>query len=283
MDVIDQALKGFGKPEKKDVISQAISDLKIQEKPTDVISQAISGYEPPKEEPFLKQYYRWLHTETEPPKSVYDYLTRIIPKSTSATTVGLAEFLYYGTKSFSDPMYEFTKDLVIRGKPIGQAAKERGLQLGKGILDMALGFGEFMGEPVGVYGWERMKKRWLTDPAGVALVVAPFLKALPGAIKTAKAPKIPTATFERARGVRGQLQKVYDWMDVQAPLIRAGAESTSVSVKNFPAVKIFETEKALDVAKKVRKLDLGDKPRIDVTLRAANSIPESAVPKNACG
>lgn len=220
----------------------------------------------PEEDSFLIGYYKWLHTETEPPKSVYDFLTRVIPKSASSTAVGLAEFPYYAVKTTTDPMYEFAKDLIIRDKPIWKSAKERGLQLGKGILDMAIGFGEFMGEPIGIYGWERFKNRWLTDPVGAGLAISVWAKGIKG---KGKKPIGIMPKQEFGTKAPGTLRKVYEWLDIQAKFTRSEAESTGIAIKGFPTMKIVEQKHALEVAKKLRKLGLEEGEGLEVTLRAA--------------
>lgn len=215
---------------------------------------------------FLVDYYNWLHSPTEPAKGnslvqkTYDYLTRIIPKSVAGTTVGLAEFPYLTIKSFTDPIL----DLAKHGSPIKTAE-----EIGKSAWQLIDGIARFMGEPIGVYGWEKLKDKWATDPAAGIVGVLPTAKGV-GGLRGTKS--IPTEFGAKAKGFKEVARKVYDWIDVEAPFQRAGAKRTGIAVKTYHAKRIVEQERALQAAKRdLRPFDLTPEEGMQVTFRAGDS------------
>ncbi|MHA1909634.1 MAG: hypothetical protein ACW98Y_20205, partial [Candidatus Thorarchaeota archaeon] len=134
---------------------------------------------------FLKGYYDFLHTETEMPKNVSDFFNRVVAESTSKTTVGLVEFPYHAVKSVTDPLLEEISNVVYGKKSLLQADIDLAKKLGKTSKDLAMGVSQFIGEPIGLYGWEIFKKRWASDPAGAIVAVAPMLRGAAPQVKKA--------------------------------------------------------------------------------------------------
>ena len=133
------------------------------------------------EDGFFKGYYRWLHSPTKEATGLKDWLTRVVPKSVSGTAVGLAEFPYFAIKSFTDPLINLASDLTtssdtenVEAKIIAPALKKRGKEIGKAAWSIVDGMAKFMGEGIGVYGWDKMKRKWLSDPAAGAVALYPF-------------------------------------------------------------------------------------------------------------
>ncbi|QGH73435.1 MAG: protein of unknown function DUF3990 [Podoviridae sp. cty5g4] len=109
-----------------------------------------------------KDYYQSLHEPTEPATSVRDFATRVLPASAGKTAVGMAEFPYHLAKSFTDPL--------LTRKPLS------GMQ--DALLSNIEGYGEFLGKPIGTYGWSELKKSWLTNPVGSAIALSSFVKPI---------------------------------------------------------------------------------------------------------
>jgi Large polyvalent protein associated domain 22 len=130
---------------------------------------------------FAKDYYKYLHTATEKPTGVVDFLTRVVPESISKTTVGLVEFPYNLTKSITDAVGKDVKHLFSADDT------ELPRNLDKALYGILEGFARFSGEPLGVYGLGKAIEKWSTDPAGSALGVAPLIH---GIVETAKASKL---------------------------------------------------------------------------------------------
>ena len=122
----------------------------------------------------VSDYYSFLHTPTEKPTDWHDFFTRVLPESVSKTTVGAVEFIPQMLSGAVDA-FDKARDLVLKGEI--DAANETLKQFPKETL---AGIAHFAGEPLGVFGTDKFKEKWTTDPAGallgVASIVLPFLR-----------------------------------------------------------------------------------------------------------
>ena len=156
---------------------------------------------------FAREYYHWLKMPSEVPHNFRQFVDNFY-KSISATTIGAIEFPYRLIKSFTDPLFR-TKGLDELSKAEAHAAWRNVENLGR-----------FFGEPLGFYGTETARKRWLTDPAGSLLAVAPFIK---GVRTTFKAPEpIMAKPFVK------EVPTVEDWQVAQEALDRLQAREKVV-------------------------------------------------------
>ncbi len=130
----------------------------------------------------VKGYYDYLHTPTEPAEGVQDFMGRVIPESVAKTTVGLVEFPYHLVKSVTDPLVKAVFNADEKG--VKEVVKGLGKEEAQALWQNLEGLARFAGEPIGVYGLETMKKRWLTDPAGAIVGILPLVKA--GAAKVSE-------------------------------------------------------------------------------------------------
>jgi hypothetical protein len=174
------------------------------------------------------------------PKTFDDFVGNIY-KSISATTVGLAEFPYKLIKSFTDPVFQ------------AGGAKDFAKMEAQATWNNVTGISRFMGEPLGLYGLEAAKKRWLTDPAGAVVGIAPFLKG----VTQVGAPRI---------------------IDVEAPYRQMGTPETGFHVKNIASKRAMIEEVTIENVRDVSRLAQND-PKI---LQQAPLYAESArATKNA--
>jgi hypothetical protein len=170
-----------------------------------------------------KQYYHWLHMPADMPKDFNDFVSNVY-KSISATTVGLVEFPYQMIKSFTDPLFQ------------ASGAKDFARMEAQAAWHNLTGISRFMGEPLGLYGLETAKKRWLTDPAGAVVGVAPFIRG----------------------AVRGRLPSA---IDVEAPYQKMGAPETGFHVKNRASKSAMIEEVTIENVRDVSRLAQND-PKI---------------------
>lgn len=224
------------------------------------------------EKSWFKGYYRWLHSPTERAIGVWDFLSRVAPKSVSGTAVALGEFPYHTIKAFTDPMLEgFEETAKSKPQSLEEYKQQQGeigwditQKIGKSAFDLIDGMAKFFGEPIGLYGWEKLKDKWLSDPAGSVVAVAPLVKGAavgrPGITKS-------VSEFGKATG----MQKAYDWIDIQAPFERVGAKNTGIAFKNQPSLRIVEQNHARATAKEIKDLKIPIENGLDITLEAANS------------
>ena len=135
-----------------------------------------------------KAYWDSLHSATKPPEDVVDFVTRVIPESGVKFAVGAAEFPYHLTKSFTDAGIEDTKHLLSAdGSPMPHG-------IAKAVGENIKGFAQFSGEPLGVYGLDKAKEKWTTDPVGSVAGILPFLGGL---VELSKASKVRTRSPEQ--------------------------------------------------------------------------------------
>ena len=94
---------------------------------------------------FFKGYYNYLHAPPERAKGFGEWLKKTVPDSVSRTTVGLAEFPYLATKSFTDPLIGLAEDVVTMKPDEKQAIAvgERVGEVGKAAWDLIDGMGRF--------------------------------------------------------------------------------------------------------------------------------------------
>ena len=76
-----------------------------------------------------------------------------------------------------------------------------------------------------------------------------------------------------AKPIKRALQKTYDWIDVEAPFIRAGAEKTGIAFKQFHSIKIAEQKRALKAAKSMKEFELDAAGGMKVTLKTPEVKP----------
>lgn len=268
---------------KEDVFDLVAGQQKVLERDLfDRVSKTLAGaeerkydYVPPGEEASIGGYYRWLHTPTEPAESFGDWFNRVVPTSISKTAMGVLEFPYMTIKSFTDPWFEMKKE-ISAGKEKPEAVEEALIKTGKAPIDLVTGLGQFFGEPIGLYGWEKMKEKWFADPAAGALAITPWIKA--GRMPRGTSPLMEVSRFgEKPTGIKGFPRRVYEWADVRAPFERIGAHKTATAFQGFPTVKIIENQLALEVVGKIRKLKIPVEQGELLTRRIANSIPPEAV------
>lgn len=132
---------------------------------------------------FVSEYYDYLHQPTEKPTGAGDFIKRVVPESISKTAVGVAEFPFRVGYGVGDVIQK----RGIKGQPLinpetgqpstaGRVLDTLGGLGGEGAKNI-LGVARFVGEPIGLFGWEKFKEKWSTDPAGALLAVYPFVKA----------------------------------------------------------------------------------------------------------
>lgn len=222
---------------------------------------------------FFEGYYRYLHEKPERAKGFKDWLTRVVPNSISRTAIGVMEFPYHAIKSFSDPLVGLAED-TIKAKETAYVNKRVG-EIGKATWDIVDGMSRFFGEPIGLYGWEKLKDKWLADPAAAVLGVTPTVKGLKTSVE-------PTPFGQYSDGlIKRNMQKLYDKVDVQAPFIRSGAQETGVAVKNIPSIRASEQQRALQTAKELKGLKLTPEDGAEITLQASRSAHRNPNPSPA--
>ena len=228
---------------------------------------------------FFKGYWSWLHQKEEPARVFSgEWLGRVVPDSISKTAVGLAEFPFHAMKSFTDPVLKIAEDSVrvLGGEDKELKPEETMWELGKAAWNITDGLARFFGEPLGLYGWEKFKDKWESDPAGSAFAVAPILKAGTGQVVDAGLSPTEFGTYDT--GLKGVMQKVYDKIDVQAPYTRHGAQKTGEMIKNSHAKPNAEQTIYRKVAKTVSKLKIPRESGVEITLQTAKSKHGSVSP-----
>jgi hypothetical protein len=131
-----------------------------------------------------KGYVEALHEPTANPAGIGDYVTRVIPESIQKTAYGLARMPYDVVKGVTDPLVQGFQRAVSGEQDTPENVGQTFMDIGKNAAGFVTGMSEFMGKPIGLYGWEEMKKAWLTDPAGSVVGIAPMVK---GVVAYAKA------------------------------------------------------------------------------------------------
>ena len=106
-----------------------------------------------------KDYYQSFQEPTLPANSIRDFLSRVIPSSMGKTAVGMAEYPYHLAKSFTDPL--------LTPKPLSG--------IGNALIENVQGVSRAMGEPIGMYGLQKAKERWLSDPVGSTMAVSSYV------------------------------------------------------------------------------------------------------------
>lgn len=103
--------------------------------------------------------------ETPTPENILDFIKNI-PESAVNTLRGIFTF----PRNTADVIAKPIADNILahyRGeKDFGQAWKDMAVDIGKNIYSNVDSASKFMGEPIGVYGLEKAKERWLSDPVG---------------------------------------------------------------------------------------------------------------------
>jgi hypothetical protein len=120
-----------------------------------------------------------LEQPVKPATGVLDYITRVIPESGYRTVVGLAEMPYQVIKSYTDPIIEGIVNPPKTPLRKEELYKKSFTQPLTGVVEPTLknleGVSRFVGEPLGIYGWEALKKRWATDPVGSVVGILPLI------------------------------------------------------------------------------------------------------------
>jgi hypothetical protein len=111
--------------------------------------------------------------ETPPPTvDAMDFLTRVVPESAVRTALSVPLFFADVAKKAYD-----IGDTSM-GQPIEQIKGYAGL--GKEVVS---GIAQFMGEPIGAFGWDRMKAIWTERPADAVLAILPIVKGSVSGVK----------------------------------------------------------------------------------------------------
>ena len=116
----------------------------------------------------LQIYKEYAQTPTRPPEDVKDFIMRVGPESTAKLPYALASGVL---GMVLNPETEKAYEAIKRGDLA--AAGGYGLQNTKNIIE---GVARFTGEPLGLFGWDRFKERWTTDPAGSIAGILPVAK-----------------------------------------------------------------------------------------------------------
>ena len=106
-----------------------------------------------------KDYYQSFHEPTPPANSIKDFLTRVVPASAGKTAVGMAEYPYKLAKSFTDPL--------LTSRPLAG--------MGNALIENVSNVSKAIGEPIGTYGLQRLKERWLSDPVGSTMALYSYV------------------------------------------------------------------------------------------------------------
>lgn len=129
---------------------------------------------------YLEKPYKEVYGK-EHPETAKEFVSNL-PRNISQTAVGMAKFPYQVVKGVTEPVIQ----AVTGEKPVLEAGKD----LAKHAYGTVEGLGRFMGEPLGLWGWDKAKERWLTDPVGSLLGISPFIKGIKG--------------YSKARGISEQ-------------------------------------------------------------------------------
>jgi hypothetical protein len=218
---------------------------------------------------FFEGYYRWLNSDYKP-AGFWDWMNTVVPKSFSKTAIGVSTFPYFTTKSFTDPLIRNAEDMIEGEKP--RTPLQLKVEMGMAVWDLVQGMSEFFGAGIGVYGWEEFKKKWTQDPAAGFLALQPFLRGAGRAMEyKAEAKAVSPKEFgeKAASTVEKTAQGFYDWIDIEAPFQRIGAEKTGIAFKQSPSISISEQKRFMDVAKSHKKLKINEADGYEVTLRTA--------------
>ena len=106
-------------------------------------------------------------------QSVAEYIARTIPYSAGSLIRGIITFPYEAGKLIYEKAKEESKAGGPAQIPVGIA---------KGIWENIEGLSRFIGEPIGVYGIQRLKERWYLDPIGSIVGILPLFKGLKGTL-----------------------------------------------------------------------------------------------------
>ena len=167
-----------------------------------------------------KETFKMLHTPTDKPKTITEFVTNTLPLSAGKTAYGALTFPYELVKSFEKPWTDTTEgiDNAIKAG-ISGTKEERDKALAqvktgvKGYLDAmsanVQGFADFLSQGTGLkpdpYGfmnlsfdWPKFKEAWTTDPAGSALSIAaivdPLFRKKVGELREATEAPAPAVT-----------------------------------------------------------------------------------------
>ncbi len=128
---------------------------------------------------FGKKVVEWAETETEEAKDLEDWVGRVFPESAKKLGVLIPKFLFHDLpRPFTDAVLVFAKNLYDSRDytSVAESRVQFSEDIARGIWTHLNGMGEFMGQPMGLYGWESFRHRWLTDPAGSMAAIVPMVK-----------------------------------------------------------------------------------------------------------
>lgn len=126
--------------------------------------------------------------EAEAPAFTYDWFMKMAKDYPKVMAYDIPKAMLYDIpKSFTDPMLKYFQALQA-GRQYGKDAPVPEEEL---MHDLALsawltvqGLGEFLGKPLGFYGWEAFKEHWDKNPgaalAGLGAFVSPIVRARTG-------------------------------------------------------------------------------------------------------
>jgi hypothetical protein len=178
-----------------------------------------------------KETFKMLHTPTDKPKTITEFVTNTLPLSAGKTGYGALTFPYEAVKGFEEPFIKTADGLekaVRSGVTFNADEARKGIQQFKeGVKEYlgamkqnVQGFADFMGQGIGAkideyafplpfigqyrLSWERFKDNWMTDPAGSALsilaIVDPAFRKKTGELR--EAPETAAPRVEEAAGAR---------------------------------------------------------------------------------
>ena len=216
-----------------------------------------------------------LHEPTAEPTGIGDYITRVIPESIQKTAYGVARMPYDIAKGITDPLSQGFQRAVSGEQDtpenVGQVFKE----MGKNAAGVVTGISEFMGKPIGLYGWEEMKKAWLTDPAGSALGIAPMVK---GVVSFAKAkgitPKeaIPQI-FQEAKEANVPVKDILYQPPDYGPVVRGGQQAKTKTPTPARAVEEFAKETTNEPVAEFAYPNLVERARVQEAITNEPTVP----------
>jgi hypothetical protein len=127
-----------------------------------------------------------LATPEEPARDVEDWLTRVLPQSAKKTAFQLNPLVVaYGMiKPFTDKVIE-----MATRNPEELASGKFANEWIDPILTNIEALSEFMGAPVGVYGLEKAREKWLSDPVGSAVALVSLFAGARSATRETLKPK----------------------------------------------------------------------------------------------